>query len=74
MKDNPDFECEWKAKRISNPEYNVVLEVKMIDDPEFVDDDSVYAFDEFGVIGFDLRYVWWHHLQLPASNYCSWWA
>ena len=35
-----NLECEWKAKRISNP--------------EFVDDDSVYAFDELCFIGFDL--------------------
>ena len=35
-----NLECEWKAKRISNP--------------EFVDDDSVDAFDEVCFIGFDL--------------------
>merc|ERR1711985_139540 len=43
MKDNSEYKGEWKAKRISNPEY--------------VDDDSVYKYDAFGFIGFDLWQV-----------------
>ena len=62
MNDNPSVECELKAKRISNPEYTGVLELEMIDDPEFIDDDSVYAFDAFCFIGFDLRFERWRHL------------
>merc|ERR1712050_758527 len=34
-----------------------VWEAKKIDNPEFVDDDSVYKFAEFGFIGFDLWQV-----------------
>merc|ERR1712107_756674 len=45
------------GKRISNPEYKGVWEAKKIDNPEFVDDDSVYKFAEFGFIGFDLWQV-----------------
>merc|ERR1711992_288435 len=41
----------------SNPEYKGVWEAKKIDNPEFVDDDSVYKFAEFGFIGFDLWQV-----------------
>merc|ERR1711948_140804 len=33
----------WEAKKIANPEYE--------------DDDSVYKFDDFGLIGFDLWQV-----------------
>merc|ERR1712070_63120 len=48
---------DWKAKRISNPEYKGVWEAKKIDNPEYVDDDEIYKFDEFGFIGFDLWQV-----------------
>merc|ERR1711918_2253 len=43
MKDNPEYKGDWKAKRIDNPEY--------------VDDDAIYAYDDFGFIGFDLWQV-----------------
>merc|ERR1711968_342555 len=43
MKDNPDYKGEGSVKRISNPEYE--------------DDDSLYAFEDFGFIGFDLWQV-----------------
>merc|ERR1711977_14671 len=57
MKDNPEYKGDWKAKRISNPDYKGVWEAKKIDNPEYVDDDAVYAFDDFGFIGFDLWQV-----------------
>merc|ERR1712076_317007 len=57
MKDNPEYKGDWKAKRISNPEYKGVWEAKKIDNPEYVDDDAIYAFDDFGFIGFDLWQV-----------------
>merc|ERR1712063_177819 len=57
MKDTPEYKGEWKAKRISNPEYKGVWEAKKIDNPEYVDDDSVYKYDAFGFIGFDLWQV-----------------
>merc|ERR1712178_461332 len=34
-----------------------VWEAKKIDNPEFVDDDAVYKYAEFGFIGFDLWQV-----------------
>merc|ERR1712054_687843 len=43
MIDNPEFKGEWNVKRIANP--------------KFVDDDSLYAFEDFGFIGFDLWQV-----------------
>merc|ERR1712167_285187 len=43
MKDNADYKGDWHVKRISNPEYE--------------DDDSVYKYDDFGFIGFDLWQV-----------------
>merc|ERR1711981_358022 len=39
------------------PEYKGVWEAKKIANPEYVDDDEVYKFDEFGFIGFDLWQV-----------------
>merc|ERR1712036_1876 len=57
MKDNPDFKGEWFVKRISNPAYKGVWSAKEIDNPEYKDDDSVYAYEDFGLIGFDLWQV-----------------
>jgi len=57
MQDNPEYKGDWKAKRISNPEYKGVWEAKKIDNPEFVEDASVYKYDAFGFIGFDLWQV-----------------
>merc|ERR1719421_2241479 len=57
MKDNPDYKGEWSAKRISNPAYKGFWEAKKIANPKFVDDDSLYAYEDFGFIGFDLWQV-----------------
>merc|ERR1719321_1337484 len=57
MKDNPEYKGDWKVKRISNPDYKGVWEAKKIDNPEYVDDDNLYAFEDFGFIGFDLWQV-----------------
>merc|ERR1712183_651285 len=57
MKDNPEYKGEWIAKRISNPAYKGVWEAKMIANPEYVDDDTLYKYDDFGFIGFDLWQV-----------------
>merc|ERR1712039_1032078 len=57
MKDNADYKGDWYAKRISNPAYKGVWEAKKIANPEYEDDDSVYKYDDFGFIGFDLWQV-----------------
>merc|ERR1712206_24778 len=57
MKDNPDFKGEWFVKRISNPAYKGTWSAKEIDNPEFKDDDNIYAYEDFGFIGFDLWQV-----------------
>merc|ERR1712190_602804 len=57
MKDNPAYKGDWYGKRISNPAYKGIWEAKKIANPEYVDDDSVYKFDEFGFLGFDLWQV-----------------
>merc|ERR1712149_29626 len=57
MKDNPDYKGDWYVKRISNPAYKGVWEAKKIANPEYEDDDSVYKFQDFGFIGFDLWQV-----------------
>merc|ERR1740129_1113613 len=45
------------VKRISNPAYKGIWEAKKIANPEYVDDNEVYKFDDFGFIGFDLWQV-----------------
>merc|ERR1711879_176127 len=57
MIDNPAYKGDWSVKRISNPAYKGVWEAKKIANPEYVDDDSLYKFDDFGFIGFDLWQV-----------------
>merc|ERR1712222_52876 len=57
MKDNPEYKGEWSVKRISNPAYKGFWEAKKILNPEYEDDDSVYKFEDFGFIGFDLWQV-----------------
>merc|ERR1711939_362036 len=42
---------------ISNPAYKGVWEAKKIANPEYVDDDSIYSYEDFGFIGFDLWQV-----------------
>merc|ERR1719387_3386236 len=57
MKDNADYKGDWHVKRISNPAYKGVWEAKKIANPEYEDDDSVYKYEDFGFIGFDLWQV-----------------
>merc|ERR1712107_472627 len=57
MIDNPAYKGEWSVKRISNPAYKGFWEAKKIANPEYVDDDSLYKYDDFGFIGFDLWQV-----------------
>merc|ERR1712203_1149274 len=57
MKDNPDYKGEWVHPKIANPKYIGVWVPKKIDNPAYQPDDQVYAFDNFGFIGFDLWQV-----------------
>jgi calreticulin len=55
--DNPDYKGEWSAKRIDNPDYKGEWVHPMIANPKFVDDDTMYAFEDFGAIGIDVWQV-----------------
>merc|ERR1711972_1082980 len=57
MKDNEAYKGDWYGKRISNPAYKGIWEAKKIANPEYEEDDSVYKFDDFGFLGFDLWQV-----------------
>merc|ERR1719316_1273613 len=57
MKDNPEYKGDWSVKRISNPDYKGFWEAKKIDNPEYEDDNEIYAYADFGFIGFDLWQV-----------------
>merc|ERR1712154_61034 len=57
MIDNPEYKGEWSVKRISNPAYKGFWEQKNIANPDYKDDDTLYSFDDFGFLGFDLWQV-----------------
>jgi len=57
MKDNAAYTGEWSVKRIANPAYKGVWEAKKVDNPEFVDDETVGTYADFGYIGLDLWQV-----------------
>merc|ERR1711992_19638 len=48
---------DWYGKRISNPAYKGIWEAKKIANPEYEDDNTVYKYDDFGFLGFDLWQV-----------------
>merc|ERR1712127_946679 len=56
-KDNPAYKGDWVVNRISNPAYKGFWEAKKIANPEFVDDDALYKYSDFGFLGFDLWQV-----------------
>jgi len=55
--DNPEFKGEWKPKQIDNADYKGAWVHPEIDNPEYEEDTSIYAFDSFCGIGFDLWQV-----------------
>merc|ERR1712060_2780 len=57
MKDNPEYKGDWSVKRIDNPAFKGMWEAKKIANPEYVDDDKVYSYADFGFLGFDLWQV-----------------
>merc|ERR1712176_1332639 len=57
MIDNPEYKGDWYGKRISNPAYKGFWEAKKIANPEFVDDNAIYKYADFGFLGFDLWQV-----------------
>lgn len=57
MIDNPEYKGEWSPRMIDNPEYKGVWKHPLIANPDYEADDKLYAFDSFGVIGFDLWQV-----------------
>ena len=55
--DNKAFKGEWKAKTIPNPAYKGEWVHPKIANPEYVANDQLYAYEDFGAIGFDLWQV-----------------
>lgn len=54
---NPDYKGEWKPRMIPNPDYKGEWVHPEIDNPDYVPDDTLYKYDSFGVLGFDLWQV-----------------
>merc|ERR1711981_212554 len=48
---------EWEPPMKDNPAYKGVWEAKKNDNPDYVDDDALYKYADFGFIGFDLWQV-----------------
>jgi calreticulin len=57
MIDNPEYKGEWTAKRIDNPAYKGEWVHPLVDNPDFVDDDTLYAFDDNKFVGFEIWQV-----------------
>merc|ERR1712038_1623245 len=57
MIDNPEYKGEWKAKRIDNPDYEGPWVHPEIDNPDFVEDDELYMYESFGLVGIDIWQV-----------------
>merc|ERR550537_1112458 len=55
--DNPDYKGEWSPKRIDNPAYKGEWEHPLIPNPDFVDDDTVGQYSDFGRVGIDIWQV-----------------
>jgi calreticulin len=55
--DNPDYKGEWKPKQIDNPDYKGAWIHPEIDNPEYEEDKTLYKYDSFCAIGFDLWQV-----------------
>jgi len=55
--DNPEYKGEWKAARIDNPDYKGPWVHPEIDNPDFVEDDELYAYEDFGLVGIDIWQV-----------------
>jgi calreticulin len=55
--DNPEFKGEFSPKRIDNPAYKGEWVHAQIANPEFVNDEAVYDYADFGVVGIDIWQV-----------------
>ncbi|XP_056388235.1 calreticulin-like [Hyla sarda] len=54
---NSKYTGIWKPKIIDNPNYQGEWTQPYIDNPDYVPDDTLYRYDELGVIGLDLWQV-----------------
>merc|ERR1712012_230113 len=52
-----EMDGEWEPPQIDNPEYKGEWKPKQIDNPEYEEDKSLYSYDSFCGIGFDLWQV-----------------
>jgi len=59
LKANPDYKGDWEAKKVKNPDFKGEWVQKMKPNPEYNEEGakSLYAFKDFGFIGFDLWQV-----------------
>merc|ERR1712136_196658 len=52
-----EMDGEWEPPQIDNPEYKGEWKPKQIDNPDYEEDKSLYSYDSFCGIGFDLWQV-----------------
>jgi len=57
MIDNPAYKGEWSPRMIENPAYKGEWIHPMIDNPDYVDDDSIYAYEDNKFVGFEIWQV-----------------
>ncbi len=51
------FPGEWSPKQIDNPDFQGMWVHPEIPNPEYVADDNLYRYEDFGVIGIDIWQV-----------------
>jgi len=54
---NPEYKGEWRAKMIDNPAYKGEWVHPKIANPDYHDDDTIYSFNDIGVIGVEVWQV-----------------
>jgi len=57
MIENPEYKGEWFPNMIPNPEYKGEWVHPIIANPDFVDDPTIYAYDDFSWVGIDIWQV-----------------
>jgi calreticulin len=55
--DNPKYQGPWSPKKIPNPAYKGAWVHPQVANPDYVDDENLYAYDSFGVVGIEIWQV-----------------
>lgn len=57
MVPNPDYKGDWSPKQIDNPDYQGEWQHPQVPNPDYTENENLYLYEDFGVVGFDLWQV-----------------